>query len=183
MKTYIALFRGINVGGTHIIKMKTLITVFEAHGACHVRTYIQTGNMVFQYPETPVSVLATMLSEWMMACAGFRPEVVVFSPETFVAVMANNPFPEAVETPQQVHAYFLVAPTSKDTETWERLHQLAIPSERFELVGPCFYLHAPEGIGRSKLAAKVERVLGVPMTCRNWRTVMRIHALVLDMPA
>lgn len=182
MKTYIALFRGINVGGHNLIKMNDLVTLCEGLGFAHVRTYIQSGNLVFDCPETALAILEKKLADAVMSAAGFRPAMMVFSPEMMTAVVANNPFPEAVETPQFLQLYFLVSSKSITDNDMAALQALAIPSERFSLIGRCFYLHAPEGIGRSKLAVKVENILGVPMTCRNWRTVMRIQALVVEMP-
>lgn len=178
LKTYIVLFRGINVGGHNLIKMKDLVTLCEGLGFAHVRTYIQSGNLVFDCPETVLSILEIKLADAVMAAMGFRPAVMVFSPEMMAAVVANNPFPDAVETPQFLQLYFLAAPTTITVKEMASLQAIAIPSERFSLIGSCFYLHAPEGIGRSKLAVKVEKILSVAMTCRNWRTVMALHEMV-----
>jgi uncharacterized protein (DUF1697 family) len=173
LKTHIALLRGINVGGKNIIKMKDLITICEGIGASHVKTYIQSGNLVFQYPETALPILEKIMGDAVMAAVGFRPAVMVFSPACIAEVMAHNPFPEAIATPQCLQLYFLERPKQMTSIEQGLLQELAIESERFALVNRCFYLHAPEGIGRSKLAAKVERILNVSMTCRNWRTVMQ----------
>jgi uncharacterized protein (DUF1697 family) len=175
--TYIVLFRGINVGGKNVIKMKDLVTICEGFGASHVKTYIQSGNLVFQYPETLLSVLENIIGDAVFAVVGFRPAVMVFSPDMMADVMAHNSFPEAVETPQLLQLYFLAESQVLGEQQLAVLTSLAVSSERFALIDRCFYLHAPEGIGRSKLAAKVEKVLGVPMTCRNWRTVTKIAML------
>jgi len=177
MKSYIALFRGINVGGHNLIKMKDLVAICEGLGFGHVRTYIQSGNLVFHSSETSLATLETTLSDAVMSAVGFRPAVMVLSSIMFAEIVANNPFPDAVANPQSLQLYFLASPKNITDNDLAALQTLAIPSEGFSLIGICFYLHAPEGIGRSKLAAKVEKVFGVAMTCRNWRTVMALHEM------
>ena len=86
--------------------------------------------------------------------------------------MAENPFPEAETDPASLHLGFLAAkPQNLDLQ---KLASLKRDSERFHLSDGVFYLHAPEGVGRSKLAAGAEKLLGVPMTDRNWRTVCKV---------
>jgi uncharacterized protein (DUF1697 family) len=65
-------------------------------------------------------------------------------------------------------SFLVSAPTNPNLKALEGLKK---ESERFELIDSVFYLHAPEGVGRSKLAANAEKLLGAPMTDRNWRTV------------
>jgi uncharacterized protein (DUF1697 family) len=83
--------------------------------------------------------------------------------------VAGNPFPRAVADPGRLHLFFLAAtPKHPDLESLETLRAR---SERFELKGPIFYLHTPDGFGTSRLAGRAERLLGVEATARNWRTV------------
>jgi uncharacterized protein (DUF1697 family) len=89
--------------------------------------------------------------------------------------MAKNPFPEAETDPASLHLGFL-ASTPKNPDL-KKLDSLRKESERFYLIDNVFYLHVPEGVGRSKLAASIEKLLGVPMTDRNWRTVCKIKEL------
>jgi uncharacterized protein (DUF1697 family) len=91
----------------------------------------------------------------------------------------KNPFPEAVTDPKALHAGFLASMPEKPN--LKALESLKSDSERFRLVGKVFYLHAPEGIGRSKLAANAERLLGAPMTDRNWRTVCKIREMAREL--
>ena len=93
-------------------------------------------------------------------------------------VVKSNPFPEAESEPNTLHVNFLASvPPNPDLKT---LESLKIECERFILKGKVFYLHAPDGIGRSKLAENVERLLGVPLTSRNWRTVCKIIAMAKE---
>ncbi len=172
MKTYIALVRGINVGGKGILPMKELVAILEALGCRNVKTYIQSGNEVFQYKESAASKLAGNMSAAIDKKRGFAPHVLVLDAKAFKQAVDGNPFPEAAAAPKSLHVFFL---DSKPTKaTLKLLSGIKSDSERFELRGSVFYLHAPDGIGRSKLAANVERRLGVPATSRNWRTVCRV---------
>lgn len=175
MKTLIALFRGINVGGRNILPMKDLAALMKKERLQKVRTYIQSGNVVFETPETSVLDLETVLKDSIETRFGFRPELIVLTESELAQAITANPYPEADSAPSTVHLTFLAkAPANPDLPALEAVRA---PSERFSLQGKVFYLHAPDGIGRSKLAARVERALGVPCTSRNWRTVRRLEAM------
>jgi len=175
MNTYIALFRGINVGGKNSLPMKELLALLENIGAREIRTYIQSGNAVFQSAEKNPSQLSKQLAAEIKKRHGFEPYVLILELDAIKKVMAKNPFPEAEADPSNLHLGFLAStPKSPDLE---KLGSLKKESERFHLSDNVFYLHAPEGVGRSKLAASTEKLLGVPMTDRNWRTVCKIREL------
>ena len=176
MTTYIALFRGINVGGRNVLKMKELTALLEGLGAKRVKTYIQSGNVVLAHEETDGERLAGSIRVAVQESNGFEPQVLLLSAGELEAAMANNPFPEAKADARMLHVGFLAeTPAAPDLEGLERLRK---ESERFVLDGRFFYLHAPEGIGRSKLAAGAEQLLGVAMTDRNWRTVTKLREMV-----
>ena len=172
MKTYIALLRGINVGGRNKLPMGELTTVLEGLGLQDVRTYIQSGNVVFHGDVVDRRALSDRISAAIEERYGFAPQVLLLGLDEYRQAIASNPFPEGEAEPKTLHLYFLaVAPTEPDMETLESIRR---DSERFSLEGALFYLHAPDGIGRSKLAAGAERALGVPATARNWRSVCKI---------
>ncbi|HUF90702.1 MAG TPA: DUF1697 domain-containing protein, partial [Gemmatimonadota bacterium] len=107
---------------------------------------------------------------------GFRPRVLLLGGDRLLEAIEANPFPEADAEPRSLHLFFLAEPPpSPDLES---LAEVAVASERFHLERDVFYLHAPEGFGRSKLAARVERYLGVAATARNWRTVRKLQEMV-----
>jgi uncharacterized protein (DUF1697 family) len=175
MKTYIALFRGINVGGKNILPMKDLVALLENLGAQSVKTYIQSGNAVFQHKAESTSQLSSKISAAIKASHGFEPQVFLLDLAEMEKVVAANPFPEAESEPKTLHLSFLdSAPQNPDLKTLEEIKK---DNERFKLIDNVFYLHAPDGIGRSKLAARAEKALGVAATARNWRTVGKIMAL------
>jgi uncharacterized protein (DUF1697 family) len=175
VKTRIALFRGINVGGRHRLPMKELVSLLEDLGCRNARTYIQSGNAVFECGERESARLAERISAEVRKRLGFEPSVLLMGIGEFEKAMRQNPFREAETDPKSLHVSFLAA-TPKQPDM-ERLDALRKDSERFRLIGRVFYLHAPEGVGRSKLAAAAERCLGVQMTDRNWRTLCRIREL------
>ncbi|MCX7177170.1 MAG: DUF1697 domain-containing protein [Proteobacteria bacterium] len=172
MNTYIAFLRGINVGGNNSLPMKELVAILESTGARKVKTYIQSGNAVFQSTERSSSQLPKMLAAEIKKRHGFEPCILILELEAIRRAIAENPFPDAVADPGSLHLGFLASrPKNPDLE---KLSNLKKESERFHLGDGVFYLHAPEGVGRSKLAASSEKLLGVPMTDRNWRTVCKV---------
>lgn len=175
MKTYIALFRGINVGGKGILPMKELVAILGDLGSSSVKTYIQSGNAVFRHKTAGASKLAKDIRAAVKTRRGFEPHVILLSLADMEEAIASNPFPNGESDPKRLHLYFMDSrPKSPDLTTLESVKS---SKERFHLDGNVFYLHAPDGIGRSKLAARVEKSLGVPATARNWRTVCKIMDL------
>jgi uncharacterized protein (DUF1697 family) len=179
MKTYIALFRGINIGGKNLLPMKELVSLLEGLGCRSVRTYIQSGNAVFQSQDKDAGRLARHIGEEIERRRGFNPHVLLLGSKEFERAMASNPFPDAEAEPSKLHVGFLVSvPPDPDLK---KLEALRGGSERFALKGAVFYLHTPEGYGKSKLASSAERLLGVSLTDRNWRTVCKISEMVKEL--
>lgn len=176
MNFYVALLRGINVGGKNILPMKELIAVLENLGLTNVQTYIQSGNVVFQFDGSSPQELSPNIQAAILLSHGFAPKVTILSGQEFHLAMAANPFPEATTEPKSLHLFFLNSvPVNPDLE---KLISLKTQSERFELIDQVFYLHTPESFGRSKLAANVEKSLGVALTARNWRTAKSILSIL-----
>jgi uncharacterized protein (DUF1697 family) len=174
METYVALFRGINVGGNNVLPMKDLVAQLENIGSQNVKTYIQSGNAVFQHKEEKASLLSNKIRAPIKKSHGFEPQVLLLKPEEVERAIESNPFPNAESEPKTLHVHFLASmPTNPDLGALENLKS---ERERFALKDGVFYLHAPDGIGRSKLAANTETSLGVAITSRNWRTVCKVMA-------
>lgn len=172
MNTYIALFRGINVGGRNILPMKALIALLESLGCRNVTTYIQSGNAVFRHEENNASLLTRKIAAAVQESHGFEPYVILLTADKLKRAMASNPFPDAETDPSKLHLFFLASiPEKPDLDG---LESLRAKSERFSVKGDVAYLHTPDGIGRSRLAARMERALGVAGTGRNWRSVCKI---------
>lgn len=178
-KIWIGLLRGINVGGHHKLPMRDLVRTMEGVGCADVRTYIQSGNVVFAH-EGDADEIAERVGTAIEAGHGFRPALLLLSAAELAALIAANPFPEAAAAPRTLHCWILPAPPP--SPDLAMLAGLQARTERMALEGRVFYLHAPDGIGRSRLAAQVERALGMPATARNWRTVTAVAELagILD---
>ncbi len=175
MNLWVAFFRGINVGGHHILPMKALQALLSDCGCVDVLTYIQS-NVVFRHTASKPAALQESIAEEIQRRFSFRPQVLLLTAKQLLAAQKRNPFPDAVSEPKTLHLSFLVS--DPDAVNWNALDAAKSASEHYELIDRVFYLHAPEGIGHSKLAAKVEKYLGVAATGRNWRTVTRVLALL-----
>jgi len=179
MKTYIVLLRGINVGGRNTLPMKELVALLEDLGCQNIKTYIQSGNVVMESTKQTAARLSSKITLEIKKRRGFEPQVLLLELEDVEKAVATNPFPEAESDPKALHVGFLVAvPANPDLKKLESFKQ---ENERFHLNGNLFYLHTPDGIGRSKLARNAEKLIGVPMTLRNWRTVYKIMAMAQEL--
>ncbi len=174
MNTWIVLLRGINVGGKNRLPMKSLVSLLQGEGCSDVRTYIQSGNVVLRSQHTNRVVLCDRIGEAISGAFGFAPAVQALTASELQSIIAANPFPDAVNEPRSLHVTFPSAAPAADLEA---MRAMAAPSETFVLTESALYLHAPDGIGRSKFAANVEKLLGVEATARNWRTVMKLAEL------
>lgn len=175
MNTWIALFRGINVGGHRKLPMKELVAEFENLGLSGATTYIQSGNVVFRSAEQEASALSDRIARAVQSSHGFQPQVIVLSIEEFRAALAATPFAEVDAVSKTVHLYFLAEPSSNPD--LDGMDEVKTDREQYVLAGKVLYLYTPDGFGRSKLAKRVERSLGVQGTARNWRSVTRILEL------
>ncbi|PCJ27518.1 MAG: hypothetical protein COA96_03190 [SAR86 cluster bacterium] len=164
MGIFIALFRGINVGGRNILPMKELTLLLEESSYSKVKTYIQSGNVVFESNKPPKNVDLLIESQF-----GFKPEVMIISKKDFSRFVRDNPYSSLVG--KEIHLFFCNDAPKPDID---RIEKLKSKSEKYSIKGKVFYLHAPDGIGRSKLAAGVEKCLGVAATARNLNTVNKL---------
>jgi uncharacterized protein (DUF1697 family) len=140
-----------------------------------VRTYIQSGNVVFRCAETKAEEIGSRIGAAVHKAHGFEPRVFVLSIKELKRAKSANPFPHAAVEHKSLHLYFLAEP-AKELNI-DAMHALKTGNEAFVLTKTVFYLHAPDGIGKSKLAERVEKLLGVAATARNWRTVCKVSEL------
>ena len=174
MSTYIALLRGINVGGKNILPMQDLLEIFKEMGFTDVNSYIQSGNVVFHSRTKCSNKTGLEVESRIKDRHGISPNVLLLAASELEAAIENNPY--EVQDGKTEHFYFLSSiPKNPDLQ---RLAMAKAASEKFKLEERIFYLHAPDGIGRSKLAAAVEQSLGVVVTARNLNTVNRLISMV-----
>ncbi len=139
MNTYVALFRGINVGGKNILPMQELVTLLEDLSYANVRTYIQSGNVIFQSKKKAEPKDAAEIGRRVLKKKGFEPTVLLLSEAAFQSAIENNPF--ATSNGKALHFFFLESPSRRPKI--EQLVSMKANSEEFELRGTVFYLYAP----------------------------------------
>ncbi len=144
MSTYIALLRAVNVGGTGKLPMAELRAMAEECGFSNVRTYIQTGNLMFD-SDAPVEDVRTALGTRLETYAGKPVGIIWRTPIEMAEVLENVPFPDAA--PNQVAVIFLNDAPSDDTQATAKGHK----DEEIVLGTREVYVHFPSGMGRSKL--------------------------------
>lgn len=167
----ILFLRGVNVGGHGRLPMAGLRDLLAELGCEGAATHIQSGNAVFRAPG-PAGALAERVAAAIEARFGFRPEALVLDRAALARALAETPF-EGDEG--RIHLGFLARPPRAGAAA--ALAALAQNGEALHLTEAVFYLSAPEGIGRSKLAARAEQALGVPMTMRNLRVARAVARL------
>lgn len=168
MEKQVLLLRGINVGGHGKLPMNELCAILEHLGAQNVKTYIQSGNVVLDGVLDGRDVAAGI-----MAAKGFEPLVLVLPATAFRDIADGLPFDEP--DGKLCHIWFPTGPIAFEKEKAESLRA---GTEVLFVARNAIYLHAPEGIGRSKLAAKMESLAGVPCTARNLNTVNKLLAML-----
>ena len=178
MKRWIALFRAINVVGNNLLPMASLVRHLEALNLKNIKTYIQSGNVVFDTKSSNLTSLAKSIVARIEEEHGFAPKLLLLCPDALQKAIHDNPFPHAASEPKSLHFFFLEKPsTNPNTKALETANA---ETESYVLTDCVFYLHAPDGIGRSKLASTAEKHLGVTATARNLRTVEKLIALALQ---
>ena len=161
------------MGGKRILPMKYLANLFEELGCDNVRTYIQSGNVVFQRKAKPTARFVKDICARILQSYGFEPKIMLLEAGELRRAIEGNPF--NVEDGKTLHLFFLGAlPDKPDLAV---LKKIKTKSEAFKLIKKVFYLYTPDGVGRSKLAAKVEKGLGVAVTARNWNTVNKLAVM------
>jgi uncharacterized protein (DUF1697 family) len=184
MTIYIALLRGINVGGKNIIKMAELKKVFEEMGLCDVKTYIQSGNVLFKSNEDEES-LRKKIEREIEESFGFSVSVILRSAEELEQIILNCPFSkeevcEAEYVSKAISLYVSLLTHAPSKENIERLNVYRSESEEYKIVGREVYLLFRNSIRNSKLANNLQK-LDVPTTVRNWNTINKLVTLAKNM--
>ena len=171
---YAALVRGVNVGGKNRLAMGDLRALVETLGGEDVATYVQSGNVVFRSAHPNAAAVARELTAALERDAGLSVAVAVRTGAELERIVAANPYADREDDPAKLHVAFFVEPP-RDGGLPD-LEARAAPGESIVLAGAEAYLHLPAGMGRSVLAAAVEKHLGTA-TVRNWRTVLALAEL------
>jgi uncharacterized protein (DUF1697 family) len=173
MGTYVSMLRGINVGGKKA-GMEKLKHVYESMGFKNVRSYIQSGNVLFDSPSVDASQLRKDLEKGVEKAFGFQVSVIIRTDAEIKKVIANNPLVK--NDPTKLHVTFLL--DRPDSFPIEEIEAAKDRREDFALKGKEVYLYCPNGYGRTKLSNTFfERKLKTVATTRNWNTVNAFLAM------
>ena len=175
-RPYVALLRGINVGGRHKLLMRDLAAMFVEAGCEDVRTYIQSGNVVFRADPSLADGLSARITTAIAASHGYQIPVVIRTAADVARVVRGNPFLADGADPTKLYVGFLSE--ASDPAKVAKLDPDRSPPDAFEVRGDEVYLHFPNGVARSKLTNDyLDRTLGTVSTIRNWRTVCKLHEM------
>lgn len=173
MATYIAILRGINVSGHKIIKMERLRAAFDDMGFAHIKTYVQSGNVIFETSEPPAG-LAAKIEKKILNEFGFDVPVLTKSSKEMMDIVKRNPFLNDASIDQsKLHVTFLSDDPPRNA--LELLEPLAAGAEQVRIAGRAVYLHCPNGYGNTKLTnTAIEKKLSCRTTTRNWATTNKL---------
>ena len=173
MPTYIALLRGINVSGQKKIKMADLRTHLSELAYADIRTYIQSGNIVFSSPLREIPVLEAQIVEKIQEKYGFDVPVMIREPKDFTSVLERNPMPAERYDHKRLYATFLDEEPA--SEKLQKLAEVDYSPEEYIVDGRMIYFYSPHGYGRAKMNNNFfEQKLKVKATTRNWNTVNKL---------
>jgi uncharacterized protein (DUF1697 family) len=179
--TAVSLLRGINVGGHKTVPMAGLKSLYEALGLENARTYLNSGNIVFQSPVAALPKIAGRIEDAIEKAFGFQVRTLIRTASELDSLLQGNPLQTSLTKPSHLLVMFLEDKPLK--ARFEDLRQSFSGPEKFHLSGREIYLYYPNGIGRSKLTnALIEKKLNVAGTARNWNVVTRLHQMT-NLPA
>ncbi|GAB3906556.1 DUF1697 domain-containing protein [Larkinella knui] len=171
MQTYIAILRGINVSGQKRIAMNELKSLFEELNCRDVKTYIQSGNVIFNHTSVDDQQQAREIERKLVQKYTFQVPVLVRSQSEWAHIAAHNPFlKETGIEIDKLHVTFLSeVPSAVNSD---KIKDLQFGKDRFILAGKEIYVNCPSGYGTTKLSNSFfENKLKVTATTRNWKTV------------
>jgi uncharacterized protein (DUF1697 family) len=170
---WVALLRAVNLGARNRVPMAQLRTLLEDAGYGNVLTYIASGNVLLDGPAGR-KALGSDLERLVLDAFGVTTAAIVRKPRELAATIDAHPF----DHPSETHVGFLAARPAKAAA--DRLEEAA-GAERVVLAGTELYLQLPRGVHGSRLSnARIESLLGVPVTLRNWRTVVALAELAAE---
>lgn len=175
--TYLALLRGINVGGKNKLPMNDLRDLFSQAGCRDVQTYIQSGNVIFRADPTVVPSLPGLITGWIAERFGYRVPVMLRTAEEMDDIIRHNPFIAEGAAEETLHVLFLTGqPDARGIAALDPDRSLP---DAFIVRGQEVYLRLPNGAGRTKLTNDYfDTKLATISTGRNWRTVTTLFALM-----
>jgi uncharacterized protein (DUF1697 family) len=175
--SHLALLRGVNVGGKNKLPMKDLTEMFIEAGCKDVRTYIQSGNVIFNASARVSSRIADQVTTQIADRFGYQTPVIVRTLAELRDVFSGNPFQKEGADEKALYVMFLAhVPTPADIE---KLDPDRSPGDGFIVRGHAVYLHLPGDVAGTKLTnAYFDSRLATTSTARNWRTITKLVELM-----
>jgi uncharacterized protein (DUF1697 family) len=183
MPTYLALLRGINVSGKKIIKMEDFRNLMESVGYGNVKTYIQSGNVIFESDGTSKIKIAASIEALIEGHYGFDVTVFVLDLKDIEKAIDNNPFvsqrqPEGAGS-KKLYVTFLSG--SPSPEKMQSLREAPIGHDLIEVVGDVLYFKLETKASESKLSNNlIESRLKLKATTRNWNTTLKLYDMMKE---
>jgi len=177
MPVYLALLRGINVSGKNIIKMEDLRKRMEAAGYLNVKTFIQSGNIIFSSDERDQSKISKFIEEFLKQGYGYDVTVFVLTKEELEKAIDNNPYTNerVEEEPGFKKLYVTFMSKAPASENFEKLKQAPIGGDEIAFNGPILYFKLFSKASDSKLSnSLIESKLKLRATTRNWNTTLKL---------
>jgi uncharacterized protein (DUF1697 family) len=174
---YVAVLRGINVSGRHLIKMEALRHALQLLGFQQITTYIQSGNMIFHSDIKDEKTLENMISNMILQHFGYDIPCIVIHRDELDHIINQNPLSAQLDKDVTFFHVTLLAekPKSNDIATLREKKQ---PEEEIFLVDRTVYLYCPNGYGKTKLTNNlIESKLKVSATTRNWKTLQELFKM------
>ncbi|WP_397363725.1 DUF1697 domain-containing protein [Olleya sp. R77988] len=177
MNTYLAFLRGINVGGHNKIPMQELRDLLNQIGFKDVKTYIQTGNIIFKTSSTDRNLLASKIKNGIYNQFGFDIPVLIKTPTQIISILEKCPFTEE----EKLKSYFALLYDKATIQQIQSLKSYSFPDEKFQLIDDCIYLYSSIGYGKSKANNNFfEKKIKIKLTTRNYNTLNKLVKLLED---
>jgi len=174
---YVALLRGINVGGKNLLPMKELVEIFVTAGCADVSTYIQSGNVVFRAGEKMAMGLGGLIAGRVEEQFGLKVPVVLRTAAELEAVIRENPFLKTGAAEEMLHVSFLEE--RPPAELVVGLDAGRSSPDEFAVAEREIYMKLVNGVSGTKLTnAYFDSKLKTVSTMRNWRTVLKLSEMM-----
>lgn len=175
MPRFIAMLRGVNVGG-NMLKMDRLKEICAKLGFKNTQTYLQSGNLIFDCPHSP-SATRQLLEKRLLGETRLPVSLIIRTPAELKRTIASNPFlKEKGIDLTRLYVTFLAKPAGKDAQI--KLAAIKAGNDRLHIAGSEIYLHCPISYGETKLSNNaLQKVLGITATTRNWNTVNKLFEM------
>ncbi|WP_426431474.1 DUF1697 domain-containing protein [Winogradskyella sp. HB-48] len=174
MKTYIVLIRGINVGGHRKVSMAELRDLLTKIGFSNVKTYIQSGNVIFKVTETNAKEIENSIQKLIIDHFGFEVSVMVRNRQQLQKIVYDCPFSED----KKIYSYFGILSHYPKEDLVQKAYEKTYENEEYKIINDCIYFYSDKGYGNAKFNLNYfEKRLNVNATARNYKTILKLLSL------